>query len=178
MQEQTYNLCIHAHFHPERFILTPLSNNNTITSTARMLPVTKQVSAVANWPTRLYCAVNGAWRSHVTNWSGRLSKVLSTYSWQTMIQFITFWASTFLKLSRYHILTIDYRSKFSKSRVSDKVPEGSTLNFCTYLNFLKSQYRIGRKNPTCQEPARSVHFDRTPTCDRQTDRQTQTQGHS
>jgi len=38
----SHNLCIHAHFHQERFILTLLSNNNTITSTARMLPVTKQ----------------------------------------------------------------------------------------------------------------------------------------
>ena len=48
--------------------------------------------------------------------------------------------------------------------------------FCRYLNFLKAQWS---KEAPYQKPNYPfIHFDRTSTCDRQTDRQTRTQSYS
>ena len=49
--------------------------------------------------------------------------------------------------------------------------------FCRYLNYLKAQCMTSLKKPPCQNQINSfIPFGITPTCDTQTDRQTQ--GHS
>jgi len=47
--------------------------------------------------------------------------------------------------------------KLSKSRIWDKVPEGSTLIFGGTQISLKKQCRIGRRKLPCQKPAQFVH---------------------
>jgi len=63
-------------------------------------------------------------------------------------------------------------AKFSKSGLSDKVPEGSALIFGdNRISFQHStQCRMGGRKLTCQKKLDSFsRFDGTPTCDRQTD---------
>ena len=60
-------------------------------------------------------------------------------------------------------------AKFSKSRVWSKVPDGCNLLFEGDLNFLITQCRIGRRKlPYPNQPDSFIRFDRTQTCDRQT----------
>ena len=63
--------------------------------------------------------------------------------------------------------------KFSKSRVSGKVPDKNTLILWSYLNFLTTLFRIGQRKLTRQKPAlSSSRFNTLPACDGRTDGQT------
>ena len=63
--------------------------------------------------------------------------------------------------------------KFSKSRVSSKVPDKNTLILWSYPNFLTTLFRIGQRKLTRQKPAlSSSHFNILPACDGLTDGQT------
>ena len=71
------------------------------------------------------------------------------------------------------ITRFEAEEKFSKSGVLDKFPRRKYPCFCRYANFLLTQCRIGRRKLTWQNQLDSFsRFDRTPTCDRQTYRQT------
>ena len=59
----------------------------------------------------------------------------------------------------------------------NKLPTNSTKypDIWSYPNFFITQRRTSRRKVTCLEPCELINrFDTTPTCDRQTDRQTNT----
>ena len=63
--------------------------------------------------------------------------------------------------------------KFSKSRVSGKVPDKNTLILWSYPNFLTTLFRIGQRKLTRQKPAlSSSRFNTLPACDGRTEGQT------
>ena len=56
---------------------------------------------------------------------------------------------------------------------------GKYPNISSYMNFLTTQCRTGRTKPPCQNQINSfIRFDRSLTCDRQTDTDRRTEGHS
>ena len=62
-------------------------------------------------------------------------------------------------------------AKFPKCRVWSKVPEGSTLIFeGTWISFQHSVEWVEGSSHVRNQPNSFSHFDRTLTCDRQTDR--------
>ena len=136
-----------------------------------------QVSAVADWPARLYRAVDRAWRSRdKLLWSSVGARTYDQLIWPTTTQLIiTLGASTFLELSRYHVSTIDIPKQNFLSPEFDKVPEGSTLIFAgTWVSLYRSVVSVKRSLRAKKELDPSIHFDRTPTCDKQTDTDIQT----
>ena len=68
--------------------------------------------------------------------------------------------------------------KFSKSRVCDKVPEESTHIFgVTQISLKHSVGQVKGSLHAKNQPNRCSHCSRTPTCDRQTQAQPQTERH-
>jgi len=62
-------------------------------------------------------------------------------------------------------------AKFSKSEVSDKVPEGSALILVdNRISFYHNVGRVEGSSHAKNQLDSFIRFDRTPTCDGQTDR--------
>ena len=137
-----------------------------------------QVSAVAvaNWPTQQNRAVDGAWRSPVINYSGRASEL------GCIINLVDRRLSSLSRaerplspaklIARNHVRRLICRGEV---RSWKKVSEGNTRHFCWYLNFLKTQCRIGRKKADMRKTisvCTSISIEHRLVTDRQTDSQT------
>jgi len=110
-----------------------------ITLPANAVSENKQVSAVANWPAQQNRAVDRGWRSPVINDSGRASEL------EGIINLVDQWLSSLSRCERPPWSsevdnTFRYaEAKFSKSGVSDKVQEGSTVIFVdTWISLQQS----------------------------------------
>ena len=99
-------------------------------------------------------------------------------SWPTTVQFTTLWASMHFRRAklitrfadRYAVAKF---SQFSQVQSLEQSSRGKYLDFWRYPNFLITLCRIGRRKLSRENQLDSFNrFDRTPTCDIQTDRQT------
>ena len=135
-----------------------------------------QVSAVANWPARQKSCCRHSLTICAINYSGRASELGGIVNLVDRRQSCLLQSE--LSLSRAKLITrFDdgyAMAKFSKSRVWSKIPEGSAVIFEGTWTSLKDSVGMVEGSYHAKNQLDSfIRFDRTPTCDRQTD----TDGH-